>query len=80
MSDWYSTSDSSLFTKSVFTLTARVFIDATELADVLVTGGIPFAQGFEVPTETSNETNPSCGQAWTLTFYMELLEEVRRAM
>jgi hypothetical protein len=70
--DWYSPQDSTLFTKTVTQLKATVFIDATEFADVLVTSGSPFTQGAEVPHETSWETDPTCGFAATLVFFMTL--------
>jgi hypothetical protein len=72
--DWYSTDDSQYFTKEVLEIRAKVFIEATELADVLATSGLAFAQGIEVPAENST-TYEDCGQAQTLTFYMELLRE-----
>jgi hypothetical protein len=73
--DWYSSADSAMFTKSTFQLQGSVFIDATELGDVLVTSGLPFAQGVESPNETDFTTQSTCGQAWTLTFYLERLAE-----
>ena len=72
MPDWYSTKDSAAFTKKSLTLRAKVFIEGTELGDVLATSGLPFAQGVEVPDETSTEYE-NCGQAQTLTFYLQLL-------
>ena len=66
---------SPFYSKQVVTFTARVFIEATEFADVLMTAGLPVAQGAETPTELSNVTDSTCGQAWTTTFYMELLDE-----
>jgi hypothetical protein len=73
LQDWYSPTDSAAFTKETLTLTAAVFIEATELGDILATSGLPFAQGIEVPLENSTHYESSCGQAQTLTFYMELL-------
>ena len=72
--DWYTPTDSSDFSKEVLTLTGKVFIEATELGDVLATSGLPFAQGIEVPHENSTALESGCGQAATLTFYMELLD------
>jgi hypothetical protein len=71
--DWYSPSSSSSFTKKVLQVHAQVFIEATEMGDVLATSGLPFGQGIEVPNENSTTYESSCGQAQTLTFYMELL-------
>jgi hypothetical protein len=70
--DWYASDDSPAFTKQVLTVSAKVFIEGTELGDVLATSGLPFAQGVEVPIENSS-TYENCGQAETLTFFMELL-------
>jgi hypothetical protein len=72
--DWYSTHDSAAFTKRNLTLTAAVFIDGTELGDVLATSGLPFLQGIEQPHENSTTVDSHCGQAATLTFYAELLD------
>ena len=74
--DWYSPADSPMFTKNVYTISAKIFIEATELGDILVTSGAPYAQGMEVPFE-DNFTLANCGQATTLTYYMTLLDEVR---
>ena len=63
--DWYSPTDSAAFTKQSLTLSAKVFIEGTELGDVLATSGLPFAQGIEVPKETST-TYENCGQVNTL--------------
>ena len=65
-----------MFTKNVYTISAKIFIEATELGDILVTSGAPYAQGMEVPFE-DNFTLANCGQATTLTYYMTLLAEVR---
>ena len=70
--DWYTAVPSPAFNKKTITLTAAVYIEGTELADVLATAGLPFAQGVEVPDETSMSCE-NCGQAQTITFYMELL-------
>jgi hypothetical protein len=72
--DWYSTADSPMFTKTALELRSRVFIEATELADVLLSARppLPWAQGVETPYENSTTTDSTCGQAATLTFYMEL--------
>jgi hypothetical protein len=70
--DWYSPAPSPAFTKKTITLVAKVFIEGTELGDVLATAGLPFAQGVEAPAENSTHCL-NCGQAQTLTFFMELL-------
>ena len=62
------------FTKRNLTLTGKIFIDGTELGDVLATSGLPFLQGIETPQENSSGLLSSCGQAATLTFYAELLD------
>jgi hypothetical protein len=73
--DWYSSANSSAFTKEVFTLGGAdsVFIEATELGDVLATSGLPWLQGVETPFENSSVVDTGCGQAQTLTFYATLL-------
>jgi hypothetical protein len=63
--DWYIPIDSAAFTKQVMTLSARVFIEGTELGDVLATSGLPFAQGIEVPKELAR-TYENCGQVSAL--------------
>lgn len=73
--DWYSPSPSERFEKQTIRLTGAVFIEASELGDVLATANITWAQGVEIPTETSFKTDSTCGQAWTLTFYMSYLPE-----
>eukprot|EP00052_Salpingoeca_macrocollata_P019408 m.161088 g.161088 ORF g.161088 m.161088 type:complete len:646 (-) comp20959_c0_seq3:25-1962(-) len=74
--DWYSPEDSPYFTKQVLTLTGAVFVEGTEFADVLMTSrGVQVQQGVEIPTENDFATDSTCGQAWTLTFYMQLLQE-----
>ena len=70
--DWYAATESASFAKKRLLLKARVFIEATELADVLATANVPYGQGIEIPYENSS-TYENCGQAQTLTFYMELL-------
>ena len=73
--DWYSKQDSAAFTKETLRFTGKVFVEATELGDVLATGALPFLQGIEAPQENSSDTGliSACGQAATLTFYAELL-------
>jgi hypothetical protein len=77
--DWYAATDSAHYTKRLLTIRAKVFIEATELGDVLATSGLPFGQGIEVPAENSTTYEDRCGQAQTLTFYMELLREGQSA-
>jgi hypothetical protein len=72
--DWYNPADSPSFTKHVLQFNSKVFIEATELGDVLATSGLDFVQGLEYPLENSTDYNSVCGQAQTLTFYMEMLE------
>eukprot|EP00039_Didymoeca_costata_P030882 m.31913 g.31913 ORF g.31913 m.31913 type:complete len:681 (+) comp8360_c0_seq1:75-2117(+) len=71
--DWYSPEDSKIFTKKVMTVQAKVYIEATELGDMLTTGRFDYVQGYETPLENSTTVDSHCGQAQTLTFYMELL-------
>ena len=75
--DWYSASDSHAFTKETLTLgdVRSIYIEATELGDVLSTAGLPWLQGVETPLENSSAVDAGCGQAATLTFYATLLPE-----
>lgn len=75
LAEWYIGTDTERYTKRRLELTGSVFIEATELGDVLVAGGLPFLQGAESPLETDWVTQETCGQVWTLTFYMELLAQ-----
>ena len=74
LADWYSPSDSPRFTKEVleFYLPPQggVVIEATEFGDVLATRGQPFAQGIEIPAETSPAYLSTCGQGTTVPFYV----------
>ena len=74
LSDWYDSSDSAAFTKELLVLRGRVFIEATELGDILATSGLPWLQGIETPFENSSTIDTHCGQAATLTFYAQLLD------
>ena len=73
--DWYSPIDSEAFSKRVLNITAVVFIEATELGDVLASASpaLPFLQGIESPEENSSDATllSHCGQAQTLTFYVQ---------
>eukprot|EP00731_Ephydatia_muelleri_P014007 Em0007g1317a len=70
VSEWYSPDDSSFFSKVTTQLQASVFVDATELGDLLAVSGASFAQGWETPDEFSTETTDTCGQAMTYTVFM----------
>eukprot|EP01079_Euglenida_sp_SAG-EU17-18_P011913 gene11913-2172_t len=67
--DWYSPEDSPRFTKQLLQFSAKVFIDASELGDILMTSGVPARQGVETPQESSPTCNSTCGQAATFTYY-----------
>ena len=81
LQDWYSPIESSRFYKRWLNISAAVFVDATEWGDVLMTAGLDVGQGAERPTELSRpggeigSNDDQCGQAATLTFYMELLNK-----
>ena len=69
LADWYDPSPSSAFTKAVTTFNLSpggVVIEATEFGDVLMTAGLPVAQGIEVPAENSTSYQSYCGQASTV--------------
>lgn len=75
IADWYSTDESTTFTKSAFTLSADVIIEASELGDVIYTAELPHTQGVELPTEASLQTDDGLTQSACFTFFMELLAE-----
>ena len=81
ITDWYSSADSPAFTKQILELRSAVYIEATELADVLLSAKppLPWAQGVETPTEESKTTDSTCGQASTITFFMELLPSNKKS-
>jgi hypothetical protein len=62
--DWYSPQQSTAFNKATIKLTGLVFIEATELGDVLATSGLRFLQGIEAPQENSSNAGliSQCGQ------------------
>ena len=53
----YSPDDSPYFTKQLHTISGKVFVEATEFGDLLVTAQLPYAQGVEVG---SLERQPLC--------------------
>ena len=75
LQDWYDPTPSAMYpSKSTITLNVKpggVVVEATEFGDVLVTGGIPFAQGVEAPMELSSDTITTCGQGITLPLYIQ---------
>ena len=80
--DWYTATDSAAFSKQLLQFKAAVFVEATELGDVLATSGLEFLQGLEAPFENSSNTGiiSDLGQAATLTFYAELLPHAAAAV
>ena len=74
ISDWYNPRDSARFRKQVSTVMAHVFIEATELGDVLATAGVKTRLGVEVPTEGSGTTDNACTQGTTFTFFTSLTQ------
>jgi butyryl-CoA dehydrogenase len=48
----------------------RVVIEASEFGDVLMTAGLPAAQGIELPGEGGDEYDTGCGQAATVNFFV----------
>ena len=64
--DWYAPAPSAAFEKTVLVLSGKVFIDATEFGDVLVTGAatklrLPVVQGVEETAEASSRMDDKCG-------------------
>eukprot|EP01084_Bolivina_argentea_P175722 304236_1 len=76
LTDWYSTKDSLLFTKTQYTFRSKVFIEATEFADIMLTSGIQVFQGVETPYENSTTTLDQCGSDITMTFFLKLLQQI----
>lgn len=69
--DWYSFEDSDQFTKKIIIFEGfKVVIDATEFGDIMMTAGVPTAQGFEYPGENSDMFDSSCGQSTVFPFVM----------
>jgi hypothetical protein len=77
--DWHSPFDSEFYTKYVRTVHAKVFVEATELGDVLATASLPYTQGVETPLETSLTTDDGITQSAVFTFFAELLGEAPSA-
>ena len=78
LADWYSPHESPRFTKQVSSVSAPVFVEATEFGDVL--GTAPFSRakhrlGAEVPEESSTATDYACQQASTLPFFQYITRE-----
>jgi len=59
--DWYSPEPSDRFDKYLLSFTGSIFIEATELGDILATSNESWAQGVEIPTENSFTTDSTCG-------------------
>jgi hypothetical protein len=75
MQDWYSTSDSSRYTKTLTRITSNrmggpIVVDATELGDVLVLSGAPYLQGVETSDGSTEISSDTCGQATVFPFVM----------
>jgi len=69
--DWYSPSPSAAFAKTeLFVPRPRVVVEASEFGDVLMTAGLPTAQGIELPDEAGASFDTGCGQAATVNFWM----------
>ena len=76
--DWYSPVNSSLFTKKTYQFTNFLtIIEATEFGDVLMTSGVPVAQGPETPYENSTQYQSYCGQGTTIPFFMSYAYDVQ---
>lgn len=69
--DWYSPTPSQAFTKTTLLVPSpRVVVEASEFGDVLMTAGLPTAQGIELPNEGGGGLDTGCGQAATVNFFM----------
>eukprot|EP01084_Bolivina_argentea_P175721 304234_1 len=74
--DWYSPNDSKLFTKTEYKFNGKIFIEASEFGDIILTSNINVSQGVETPIENSTTCNEECGQALTFTFFVKLLSYI----
>jgi hypothetical protein len=71
LADWYSPAPSAAFAKRTLLVPRpRVVIEASEFGDVLMTAGLPAAQGIELPGEGGDEYDTGCGQAATVNFFV----------
>lgn len=73
--DWYSTSDSARYTKTILTFANErsgtpIVVDATDFGDVLVLAGAPYLQGVETNEGDTVVGNDRCGQAFVDPFVM----------
>ena len=69
--DWYSPQPSAAFAKTeLLVRQPAVVVEASEFGDVLMTAGLPAAQGIELPDEAGGGLDTGCGQAATVTFWM----------
>merc|ERR1712159_754667 len=53
-------------------ISAPVFVEASELGDLLATAGVETRLGVETPDEGSNSTDSACLQSATFPFFMSL--------
>ncbi len=63
LADWYSPTTSARYTKEVLTVRGQVFVDATELGDVLALADAPYLQGVETVDGSFETRDDRCGQA-----------------
>ena len=79
LQDWYSPNNSSLFTKKQYIFKGKIFIEATEFGDIIMTSGIEendIFQGAESPNENSTTTKDLCGEGITFPLYIKILETI----
>jgi hypothetical protein len=68
LADWYAREESDYFFKSVVTVRASVFIDASEWGEALALSRVPYMQGADTvdgEPDTDNGPLQMCGQAMT---------------
>ncbi len=79
MKDWYSPNDSDRYTKKRLRFERisqnAIFIDATELGELLALSDAPYLIGVEQPGEDPITQNERCGQAFTFTFVIKFDEQ-----
>ena len=79
INDWYNTEDSQYFIKKQYNISGKIFIEGSELGDLMVNSGVEFIQGIESPYETSVDSVDQCGQSITFTFFMKIFNESHNA-
>ena len=76
MLDWYSTAPSAFFDKRVLSVGADHWVDASYNGELLLLAGAQYLQGIDEAFDGDNRGtagNDTIGQAFTMTFHVQLL-------